>query len=394
MIILPNGCHCSELTVTPKDWKTCKVSAMARNWHIQYYFYDPALKKRKFVLVKGMNRFKTIKERREATGQLIENELYQLKEKGFNPITGKFFIEFVSGIDPRTGFIEALWKAYDMLKLEAMTLVDVRSLIKFLDIASKKMGIERMEIRDVKRRHLRQLLEMIKEYKKSYSAYSYNNSRAYLMMLYKKLLEQDAVEINPVKDIPKQKLTIKIKEILSPDERLKIDSHLKKVNPDYRRFIHIFFHSGSRKTEMVRLKVADVDLRKQVFKLLIKKGRQWREVLRPIKNIALDFWKEQLKDASQNDYVFSSNFKPGKTKTTTKRMSNKWKEYVKEGLGIDIDFYSLKHLNLDEVSSILDAEAAAKMAGHTSTVITLKHYLVNEEERKMDKLRKVNNDFA
>ena len=112
------------------------------------------------------------------------------------------------------------------------------------------------------------------------------------------------------------------------------------------------------------------------------------------KNIALDFWKEQLSEASPGDYVFSSDFKPGKGKTTPKHMSNKWKEYVKEGLGIDIDFYSLKHLNLDEVAGQLDAEAAAKMAGHTSTVITLKHYLINEEERKMEKLRRVNNDFA
>lgn len=95
-----------------------------------------------------------------------------------------------------------------------------------------------------------------------------------------------------------------------------------------------------------------------------------------------------------NRHVFSSNFKPGKTCTTTKRMGNKWKQYVKEGLGIDIDFYALKHLNLDETAAILDAEAAAKMDGHTSTVITLKHYLVNEEERKMEKLRRVNNDFA
>jgi len=63
-------------------------------------------------------------------------------------------------------------------------------------------------------------------------------------------------------------------------------------------------------------------------------------------------------------------------------------------LGIDIDFYSLKHLNLDETSDILNAEAAAKMAGHTSTVITLKHHLINEEESKMEMLRKVNNDFG
>ncbi|HEY5369527.1 MAG TPA: hypothetical protein VIJ75_11090 [Hanamia sp.] len=86
MINLPNSCTCSEITVTPKDWKTCRASAIARNWHIQYYFYDNALKKRKYVLVKGLNRFKTLNERRQATAQLIENELYQLKDKGYNPI--------------------------------------------------------------------------------------------------------------------------------------------------------------------------------------------------------------------------------------------------------------------------------------------------------------------
>jgi len=112
-----------------------------------------------------------------------------------------------------------------------------------------------------------------------------------------------------------------------------------------------------------------VNLEKPVFKLLIIKGSQQKEVLRPIKNIAIEFWKEQLKNASPDDYVFSFDFKPGKTKTTTKRMSNKWKEYVKEGLGININFYLLKHLNLDETAMILDAEAAVKIAGQTSTVI-------------------------
>lgn len=75
-------------------------------------------------------------------------------------------------------------------------------------------------------------------------------------------------------------------------------------------------------------------------------------------------------------------------------MGNRWRKYIKEGLGIDADFYALKHLNTDETSRILDAEAAAKMAGHTSTVITLKHYLFNEEEREREKLRKVGNVFA
>jgi hypothetical protein len=63
-------------------------------------------------------------------------------------------------------------------------------------------------------------------------------------------------------------------------------------------------------------------------------------------------------------------------------------------LKIDADFYSLKHLNLDETASILNIESAAQMAGHTSTVITMKHYAVNEESRKMEKLKRVNNEFA
>ncbi|HUZ60275.1 MAG TPA: tyrosine-type recombinase/integrase [Hanamia sp.] len=320
--------------------------------------------------------------------------MYLLKEKGYNPIARKFFVEHACGIDPKTGFIDALWKAYKLLKYEKATLTDVRSLIRFLEIAAKKMGIERMEIQSVKRRHLRQMLDMIGEYKKGWSAYSYNNSRAYLMGLFKKLMGEDAVDTNPVTDIPKQVVTQKLKTLLTPLERSRIDRYLLEVEPDYRQLVQIFFHSGSRKTEMVRLKVHDVNLERQVFQLFIKKGGRPKEVLRPIKDIAMEFWVKQLKDTSLDDYVFSSNFKPGKTKTTTKRIGEKWKEYVKEDLGINKDFYVLKHTNLDETADILDAEAAAKMAGHTTTVITLKHYLVNEEERKMAKLRKGNNQFA
>ena len=92
MISLPNNCNCSELTVNPKNWKTCKISAIARNWQIHYYFYDNSVNKRKFVLVKGMNKFKTLTERREATSQLIQNEITNLMDKGYNPISGKFVI--------------------------------------------------------------------------------------------------------------------------------------------------------------------------------------------------------------------------------------------------------------------------------------------------------------
>ncbi|MDQ2718192.1 MAG: site-specific integrase [Bacteroidota bacterium] len=394
MISLPHGCNCSELSVNPKNWKTCKASALSHNWYIQYYFYDTAIKQKKFVVIKGMNRFKTIDERREATKQLIENELYQLKEKCFNPITGKFLPVSNNSIEPTTIFIDALRKAFALMKLESTTKSDIKTLINFFEIAARKTGISKYGIQDIKRKHLMQMMEVLPTLKKSWSAYSYNNNRAYLMMLFKKLMLMEAVETNPVKEIPKQEIITRIKRVLTHQERMVVDSYLSQTDSVYHRFILIFFHSGCRRTELCRLKVSDVDLKNQVFKVLVKKGRKQRECLRPIKNIALQFWKDQMESAAVDDYVFSSTFNPGKFKLQPKKISNKWKAYVKDDLKIDVDFYALKHLNLDETSNQLNAESAAKMAGHTSSVITLKHYLVNEEQREMEKLKRVNNKFA
>lgn len=394
MISLPHGCTCSDLTVNPKNWKTCKASALARNWYIQYYFYDTTIKEKKFVVIKGMNRFKTLDERREATKQLIENELLQLKEKGYNPFTGKFTPVKGTGIEPGTKFIDALNMAFDYLKLEGSTKYDIKSSIGYYEIAAKKIGIEKYEIQDVRRKHIIQLLEMLPTIKKSWSSYSYNNSRAYLMMLFKKLLLLEAVENNPVKDIPKEQILIKRKRILNFEERKKINDYLFVKDYDYWRFINIFFHSGCRRTELCGLKVSDVKLANQEFTVLVKKGRQHSEQLRAIKNIALPYWEEHLSGGEPDDFVFSSNFNPGKYKLQPKIISYRWKEYVKDDLKIDVDFYALKHLNLDETSAQLYAEAAAKMAGHTSTVITLKHYLVNEKQRELEKLKRVNNKFA
>ena len=219
MISLPHNCNCSELTVHPKGWKTCKASALAHRWYIQYYFYDTTIKKRKFVLLKGMNRFRTLDERREATKQLIENEIFQLKEKRYNPITGKFTPIITNAIEPTTIFVEALRKAFELLKVESTTKVDINSSIKYFEIAAKKIGFAKLEIQYVKRKHLMEMLEMLPTLKKSWSAYSFNNARAYLLMLYKKLLLLEVVESNPVKNIPKEEVPIKLKQVLSLAER-------------------------------------------------------------------------------------------------------------------------------------------------------------------------------
>ena len=130
------------------------------------------------------------------------------------------------------------------MKLEPSTKHDIKSLINYFEIAAKKLGFDKQEIQAVKRKHLIQLLEMLPSLKKSWSSYSYNNARGYLMMLYKKLMLMQAVDSNPVTDIPKEEVITKLKKVLTHEERDIINKYLLEHDKDYWRFIHIFFHSG------------------------------------------------------------------------------------------------------------------------------------------------------
>ena len=64
--LLNNGCSHSELTVTPKDWKTKKAS-LSTNWFIKYRFYDTRYSSPKQIMLKGMNNFKILHDRQTET---------------------------------------------------------------------------------------------------------------------------------------------------------------------------------------------------------------------------------------------------------------------------------------------------------------------------------------
>ena len=76
------------------------------------------------------------------------------------------------------------------------------------------------------------------------------------------------------------------------------------------------------------------------------------------------------------------------------QITRRWKRHIKDKLGIEADFYSLKHLNTDETAALLDLGDAAAHNSHTSTVITLKHYAFGEKARQQERIKKVGNSFA
>lgn len=129
-----------------------------------------------------------------------------------------------------------------------------------------------MPVSEISRKHIKIIFEYL-EVNDQLSAHRYNKYRCYLMIFFKELMELETVDSNPIRDISKRK---KIRELLSNEERQKIDSYLKPNFYTFWRFINIFFHSGARENEMLALQAKNVDIEKHRFKLLIKKGRQMR----------------------------------------------------------------------------------------------------------------------
>src|SRR4051794_23861531 len=104
MIQLPNNCRMSDFSVYPVNWKTARAN-IGLTWYIKYRFYDDNLKEVKQIMIKRMNEFTTLKEKQEAVRFILEDELNELKNKGYNKITKQYALQ-EEEITEHTPFIE------------------------------------------------------------------------------------------------------------------------------------------------------------------------------------------------------------------------------------------------------------------------------------------------
>ena len=79
------------------------------------------------------------------------------------------------------------------------------------------------------------------------------------------------------------------------------------------------------------------------------------------------------------------------------QFARRWRVHVKEKLGINVDLYSLKHLNTTEVMDELDkfynpAKDVAKMNAHNEAMV-ISIYDRNNKKRKDSKIKEVKNFF-
>lgn len=408
MIPTYNGCYRSTISCIPRNWRTKKASTK-KDWVIAYRFYDPSVKGsalswKKQVQIRGMNDTRDLEVRQQITAALIRQEEELLDVLGFNPITRQYMAppdDVMYEISPRTPFVAALRIALDKVDVVHHTRTDMRSVVNNIEKAScvlyDNQNMKRysdLAIGQVSRRHIKALLDYFSRNNPRWSNNRFNMYKAYISMLFKELLEAEACEVNPARDIAAKKKTRKLRAVLTPAEEQRIDEHLKRNHYTFWRFMRIFYDSQARVTELMALRRdGHVRINQQEFTVTVKKGKETREDIRVISADIIPLWREVWESAAPGQYLFSRGLKPGDKKIRPDQVGRRWEKYVKApvekgGLSIGKDFYSLKHLSTDKMASSYGLQLASSGAGHTNTHTTMTHYAVGEKRRRLQELKK------
>lgn len=400
MIALPNGCSRSKIIVIPDNWKSNRAS-IKKDWLIFYRFYDPTTKGTKLwgkdIPIKGMNRYNKLSDRQEITAALLEAEEQKLNG-GWNPIIKQFIIpqqsKFMADIDPLTPFVEALRLAEPKVETVPEVHADMKSILNAVDKACATLYDQRnrkkykdLAVEKIDSRHLLFVLEQCQKDNPKLSDKRYNKYLAYLSMIFNKLKSLQAIITNPVENVDRKKTVTKKRAILTDKEAGIIDKHLFTKDYHFWRYMHIFYHSGARNTEMRQVKRdSRVDLGRQEFTVLVKKGSQYEDQTRVISDNVLHLWQEVWNEAKDGEYLFGSMLKPGTAPQGERYVSMRWHLYVKKDLEIEKDWYALKHKHSDLVAKKLTAKHAQGMMGHKNERTT-KIYLVGEDERQREEVK-------
>ena len=355
---------------------------MDKDWYVQCIFFDPRYEKKYpkgFPYRKKANKPQTIEERRALISFLLKN-IPQQFNNGYNPITKKYMNLRDEGLYPDLLFIEAFKRALEIKSGTKSHLYNIKRAIERLEEASEALGMQYIKVKDLRRVDLKIMLDYLQLPDKYY-----NKFVIYFSSLYRVLIEYECCESNITRDIYPKKTFKEPRLVLEKNELDKIKELLEETHPEFYRYMMIFLYSGARNTELFRLQRKDVDLDKQEFVILLEKGGQYKRCTKVILTPALEYWKEVCEECqSPDDYLFALNFVPSKKMGHTEIVTRFWKRNVKDKLGIEADFYALKHYMLDN----LDSDTAMLLASHTNKNTTA-IYQVNKAKKDREMLKQL-----
>ena len=142
-----------------------------------------------------------------------------------------------------------------------------------------------------------------------------------------------------------------------------LKSRLDKIeNLKHKAILSVAFSTGMRVSEVINLKITDIDSKRMVIHIHNGKGRKDRIV--PLTQYILELFRNYFRQYKPKEYLFNGQFGVKYSKTSCNQI-------VKKYLGKDYHFHTLRHSCFTTLlESGTDIRIIQKIAGHQSIKTT------------------------
>lgn len=337
---------------------------------------------------------------KEKEFNLLRSALHEKLKGGWNPQ-----IPEIISLKNDLSFLSALDFAIEKKKpsLVKKTYSSYSGTVRFIKTATKKIGLEHLEISDTKRAHIKLIMENAKDQRK-WSNNAYNKHLNHLKAILSELIQWDIIETNPahkIKNLPVQESDAN--KPASANDIEKIKKELETNYYDFWIFCLTIFHTGIRPEEITKMTLGMIDLKNHEIILPAEITKTKRKRIVPINQHLLEYYKKMNFENLPKDYYLFGSYResgkgnvgkfkdcvPGPTKMNRDTATKRWEKIVKKGLGIEMNLYAMKHLGADrKILAGLELDSLRELYGHTSHLMTEKYAKVVKEVHRKNILEK------
>ena len=203
------------------------------------------------------------------------------------------------------------------------------------------------------------------------NAHSYvNQAVSAIKLMYSKVYN----DTNKVINLPRPKKELKLPEILSPSEVIRILESVENIK--HRAILFIVYSAGLRVGEVVRLKITDIDSERMMIHIVQGKGRKDRYTL--LSQLALEELRCYVKRYKPELWLFpSESGDKHLTERTVQRIFEKAKD--KAGIKKKVTVHSLRHSFATHLlEEGIDLRYIQELLGHESSRTTERYTHVTE----------------
>lgn len=343
---------------------------LTRRWYVYYQYRNPNTGKLDdFKVYKGVNRVKTVTERRKKLKQL-KVAMERLLDDGFSPfekykkggaVTSREETDILAAID----HVVEVKKAY--LKSSSFKTFEAR--IKIFKAYLKDQGKGTITAREISRSDITDFLSWVQRTRKI-GNFSRNNYLADIKGLFTKLVEEEYTGRNPTLKIADLPANPKKNRAFSSQQIEVVKSWMLEYDPNLYKFIRWVTYAFLRPVEVCRIQVKHIDLENAL--LYIPTKTKSEKVRRIIPRLLDDLKEINIGQYQPEDYLFTKHGHPGpwlshRDKKPVQDMErrtwfgNRFKLLKKDiGLGPEYGIYSFRH------SAVGDIYKSITSAGYTS----------------------------